>query len=259
MKKVIGVFLLSAFLATAQAQNIAVVNGKSIPKAWVDALLESVQRGGGNQALPPDAEKRAREILVRNEILSQAAEKSAVLKSDEYKIQMELAKRNILASLFISDFQKTLKISDAEIKKEYDKIRTEAGSGVEYKARHILVKDENQAKKILAALKKGKSFEELAKKESQDKGSAQNGGDLGWSTPDNYVPEFSKALQGLKKGEMTKEAVKSQFGYHIIRLEDTRENKFPELEAVKSRIEEKIRHDKTAEFIESKVKAAKVE
>ncbi len=259
MKKMIGVFLLSAFFATAQAQNIAVVNGKPIPKAWVDSLLESVQRGGGNQALPPDAPKRAREIVIRNEVLFQGAEKSPVMKSDEYKIQMKLAERNIVASLFISDFQKNLQISDADIKKEYDKIRAEAGSGMEYKARHILVKDAAQAQKVLAALKKRKSFEDLAKKESQDKGSAQNGGDLGWSTPDNYVPEFSKALQGLKKGETTQEAVKTQFGYHIIRLEDTRENKFPELETLKSRIEEKLRHDKTAEFIESKVKAAKIE
>ncbi len=258
MRKILGVVLLSSMFTLAQAQNIAVVNGKSIPKAWVDSLLESVQRGSG-QPLPPDASKRAREVLVRNEILYQAAEKTDLMKSDEFKTQMELAKRNIAAALFISDFQKKLKISDGEIKKEYDKIRLESGSGMEYKARHILVKDEAHAKKILAALKKGKSFEDIAKKESDDKGSAKNGGDLGWSTPDNYVPEFSKALQALKKGETTKEAVKSQFGYHIIRVEDTREVKFPSLEEVKSRIEEKLRHDKVSEFIESKTKTAKVE
>jgi peptidyl-prolyl cis-trans isomerase C len=241
----------------AQAQNIAVVNGKPVPKARVDALIKTAVKPG--QPVPPELEQRAKDVVVMQEIFAQEAERRGLTATPEYKAQMELARTRVLLDQLRQDFEKKNPVTDAEVKAEYDKVKAEAGTGVEYHARHILVEKEDDAKALIAQIQKGASFEELAKKNSKDPGSAENGGDLDWASPNSYVPEFSAAMTKLKKGEMTSEPVKSQFGYHIIKLEDTREAKFPPLEEVKPQLQQRLQQVKLQKFQEDLKNKAKTD
>ena len=153
--------------------------------------------------------------------------------SPEFKQQIELARQQLLIAALVDDQARRTPISDAEAKAEYDKLKS-ANSGTEYRARHILVEKEDEAKSLIKQINGGAKFEDLAKKNSKDPGSGANGGDLDFATPGSYVPEFSQAMVELKKGEMTDTPVKSQFGWHIIKLEDTREAQFPPFDEVKA-------------------------
>ena len=199
-----------------------------------------------------------RDKVVTDEILSQEAERRGLGASPEFKSQMELARQSILIGLLSQDLDKTTKVTDAEIQKEYDKFKAQA-TGTEYKARHILVEKEDEAKAIVAQLKAGAKFEDLAKKSSKDPGSAPNGGDLDFAAPGSYVPEFSQAMVKLKKGEMTQEPVKSQFGYHIIRLDDTREAQFPPFDDVKGQLKQRMEQQKLGAFVEDLRNKAKTD
>jgi len=233
----------------AQAQNVAVVNGKPVPKARVDTIVTQVQKQAAqrNQQVPPDLEKMVRDKVVTDEILSQEAERRGLAASPEFKSQMELARQSILIGLLSVDLDKMTKVTDADVQKEYDKFKAQA-TGTEYKARHILVEKEDEAKALIAQLKAGAKFDELAKKNSKDPGSAPNGGDLDFAGPGSYVPEFSAAMVALKKGEYTETPVKTQFGYHIIKLEDTRAAQFPPLADVKPQIQQRLAQQKAAAF-----------
>jgi len=240
----------------ATAQNIAVVNGKSVPKARVDLLLQQAQRAG--QQLTPEMEGQAREQVVLREIFAQEAEKRGIAATADYKAQMELARQSILIRELFEDYKKKNPVTDAEAKAEYDKFKAQA-TGTEYRARHILVEGEDEAKALIAQIKGGAKFEDLAKAKSKDPGSGQNGGDLDFAKPDSYVPEFGKAMVALKKGEMTEMPVKSQFGWHIIRLEDTRDAQFPEFESVKGQIQQRQSQMKLQKYQEDLRKAAKTD
>lgn len=229
----------------AQAQNVAVVNGKAVPKARVDALVAQATKSG--QPKTPELEKQAADEVVMREMFMQEAEKRGLQASNEYKTQMEFARQQILIRELFEDYRKKNPVTDAEIKAEYDKFKAQS-SGTEYRARHILVEKEEDAKGLIKQLNGGAKFEEVAKKNSKDPGSAENGGDLDFAKPDAYVPEFGQAMSKLKKGEMTQEPVKSQFGYHIIKLEDTREATFPPLPDVKPQIEQRLTQVKLAKF-----------
>jgi peptidyl-prolyl cis-trans isomerase C len=246
-----SVVLAAAALAplVAVAQNIAVVNGKPVPKVRVDTIVSQVQKQAAarNQQVPPDLEKLVRDKVVTDEILSQEAERRGLGASAEFKAQMELARQSILIGLLSQDLDKKATVSDADVQKEYDKFKAQS-SGTEYKARHILVEKEDEAKAIVAQLKAGAKFEDLAKKSSKDPGSAPNGGDLDFASPSSYVPEFSQAMIALKKGEYTETPVKTQFGYHIIKLEDTRAAQFPPLADVKPQIQQRLAQQKAAAF-----------
>jgi peptidyl-prolyl cis-trans isomerase C len=221
----------------ASAQNIATVNGKAVPKARVDVLLQQATRGG--QPVTPEMQVQARDQVVLREIFVQEATKRGVAASPDFAAQMALARESILIRELFDDYRKKNPVSDADAKSEYDKFKAQA-SGTEYKARHILVEKEDDAKALIAQIKAGAKFEDLAKKSSKDTGSAENGGDLDFAKADSYVPEFGGALAKLKKGEMTDAPVKSQFGWHIIRLEDTREAAFPGFEEVKGQIKQRL-------------------
>jgi peptidyl-prolyl cis-trans isomerase C len=246
-----SIVLAAAGLASiaAQAQNVAVVNGKPVPKARVDAIVSQVQKQAQarGQQLPPDLEKLVRDKVVTDEILTQEAERRGLAASPDFKAQMELARQSILIGLLGQDLDKTTKVSDADVQKEYDKFKAQS-SGTEYKVRHILVEKEDEAKAILAQLKAGAKFEDLAKKSSKDPGSAPNGGELDFAAPSSYVPEFSQAMLALKKGETTETPVKTQFGYHIIRLDDTRAAQFPPLADVKPQIQQRLAAQKAQAF-----------
>ena len=240
--------------AQAQAQNIAIVNGKPVPKARLEALVTQITRQG--QPRTPELETQLRDEVVMREIFVQEAEKLGLQATPEYRAQMELARQGILIRELLSDYQKKNKPGDADVKTEYERVKTQQ-AGTEYHARHILVEKEDDAKALIAQIKGGAKFEDLAAKNSKDPGSGANGGDLDWAAASSYVPEFSQAMAKLKKGEMTETPVKSQFGWHIIKLEDTRETKFPPLDEVRPQIEQRLAQVKMAKFrddIRSKAK-----
>ncbi len=232
----------------AQAQNLAIVNGKAVPKARVEALMQQAKRAG--QPVGPELEVQARDQVVLREIFVQEAEKRGLATSPDYRAQMELARQSILIRSLFDDFKAKNPIPDADAKVEYDKFKAQA-TGTEYRARHILVEKEDEAKDLIAKIKGGASFEDMAKKHSKDPGSGANGGDLDFAKPDAYVPEFGKAMSELSKGQMTDTPVKSQFGFHIIKLEDTREAAFPAFDDVKAQILQRIEQVRLQEFQES--------
>ena len=252
--------ILAIALATAgaaSAQNVAIVNGKAVPKARLDLLMQQATRGG-QQPVTPELEARARDEVVLREVFAQEAEKRGVTASVDYRNQMELARQTILIRELFADYQKKNPVNDAEAKAEYDKFKTQS-TGTEYRARHILVEKEDEAKSLLKQLIAGAKFDELAKKHSTDKGSGANGGDLDFAKPDSYVPEFGQALVALKKGETTQTPVKSQFGFHIIKLEDTREAQFPPFEEVKPQVVQRLSQQKLQQYQEDLRKKAKTD
>ena len=252
--------VLAIALATAgaaSAQNVAIVNGKAVPKARLDLLMQQATRGG-QQPVTPELEARARDEVVLREVFAQEAEKRGVAAGVEYRNQMELARQTILIRELFADYQKKNPIGDAEAKAEYDKFKGQA-TGTEYRARHILVEKEDEAKSLLKQLIAGAKFDDLAKKHSTDKGSGANGGDLDFAKPDSYVPEFGTALVALKKGETTQTPVKSQFGFHIIKLEDTREAQFPPFEEVKPQVIQRLSQQKLQQYQEDLRKKAKTD
>lgn len=251
--------LLVLLFATAalpvMAQNIAVVNGKAIPSARADVMIKQMAAQG--QPDSPQLRSAVKEELINREILMQEADKEGISNNPEVKNQLELARQSIVIRALISNYLKKNPISEADIKAEYDKFRAQAGS-LEYHARHILVEKEDDAKAIIAKLKAGSKFEDLAK-QSKDTGSAANGGDLDWANPASFVKPFADALVGLKKGEITETPVKTQFGYHVIQLEDTRPAKIPTLEEVKPQITEALQQRKLQAFQEELRKKAKIQ
>ena len=240
----------------AFAQNAAIVNGKPIPKARMDTLAQQLASAG--RPVTPEMQGQLREEVIAREVFMQEAAKQGLDKTDDYKNQLELARQAILIRQLFENYRKTNAVSDADVKAEYDKF-VAANSGKEYKARHILVETEDQAKKALADLKKGQKFEDLAKKLSKDPGSGAKGGDLDWASPASFVPEFSEALIKLKKGETTPEPVKSQFGYHIIRVDDIRQAELPKFDDVKPQIAQQLSQQKLQKYQEELRAKAKVE
>src|SRR5450830_537340 len=239
--------LLASLAPVVLAQNVAIVNGKAIPKSRVDVLAQQVARSG--RPITPEMQGQLKDEVIAREIFIQEAQKQGLDASEDFKVQLELARQTLLIRELFSNYQKTNPIADADLKAEYDKFAA-ANGGKEYHAHHILVEKESEAKAIIAQLKKCGKFEEIAKKSSKDPGSGAKGGDLDWANPSNYVPEFSAALTKLAKGKMTETPVKSQFGYHIIRLDDVRDAQLPKFEDVKPQIEKQLQQQKMAKYQE---------
>ena len=257
LRPLLALVLSAAFVAgAAQAQNVAVVNGKPVPKARVDTLIQQAEKAG--QKASPEMQQQARDQVVLREIFTQEAERRGLQSSADYRAQMELARQSILIRQLFDDFRVKNPVTDEAAKAEYDKFKSQA-AGTEYRARHILVEKEDEAKALIAQLKGGASFEDLAKKSSKDPGSGANGGDLDFAKPDAYVPEFSQAMAALKKGEMTETPVKSQFGFHIIRLDDTREAQFPAYDDVKGQLRQRMEQAKLQQYQETLRKSAKTD
>ena len=262
-KQLLSGLVAAAVLGTmalpASAQNIAIVNGKAVPKERAEVLRQQVERSG--RPVTPDVEGQIKEEVIAREIFMQEAQKRGLEGSADFKVQMELARQTILIRELFTDYQKNNPVTDAEIQAEYDKF-VAANGGKEYKASHILVEKEADAKAIIASLKKGAKFEDLAKKQSKDPGSGAQGGDLGWANPAGYVPEFAQALGKLHKGQMTDTPVKTQFGYHVIRVDDVRDAKAPEapkFDDVKAQIKQQMEQQKLAKFQEDLRAKAKIE
>jgi peptidyl-prolyl cis-trans isomerase C len=229
----------------ASAQNIAIVNGKPVAAARVETLIQQITKNGQQQR-SPEMEKQVRDEVVHREILMQEAQRRGIPANRDFQAQMELARQALLIRELQTAFFKQNPVSDADALKEYEAVKAQQG-GQEYKARHILVETEDEAKKIIADLKLGAKFEDLAAK-SKDPGSAARGGDLDWANANAYVPEFSKAMVALKKGELTETPVKSQFGFHVIRLDDVRDATFPAFEQVKEQVMQRLQQVRWTEF-----------
>ena len=243
-------------ITQALAQNAAIVNGQPVPKARVDALAQQIERSG--KPVTPEMQQQIRDEVIAREIFMQEAKQRGLDKTDNFRDQMELARQTILIRDLFADQQKKSPVTDADLKAEYDKFAA-ANAGKQYKASHILFKEEDQAKAAIAAIKGGAKFEDIAKKDSIDTGSGAEGGAMDWAAPGSYVKEFSDGMTGLKKGQMTDIPVKSQFGYHVIRLDDVRDADLPKFEEVKPQIAQQMQQQKLAEFQQELRGKAKVE
>ena len=241
--------------SAALAQNAAVVNNKPIPKQRVDDFVAALVAQGRPDT--PELRAAVRDELIARELFVQEAEKKGLTRNADVQRQLDNLRQDVLIRALIRDHLKAHPVKDDEIKAEYDKIRKQAGDK-EYRARHILVESEDEAKQIIDQLKKGAKFEDLAKK-SKDTGSAQSGGDLDWNTPQTFVKEFSDAMVKLEKGKFTETPVKTQFGYHVIRLDDTREAKAPPLEEVRPQIQQEIERRRVQELQQSLRAKAKIQ
>jgi len=259
MKRSLQTLTAVALLAAAPwalAQNVAIVNGKAVPLARVQALAQQVAASGR----PVDDTVRAqlKEEVVLREIFMQEAQKRGVGATDEFKTQMELARQTIMIRSLFADYQKKNPITDKIIQAEYDKF-VAANGGKEFRARHILVELEDEAKAIIKSIKGGAKFEDIAKKQSKDPGSGANGGDLDWAAAGSYVTEFSEAMVKLDKGQMTETPVKSQFGWHVIRVDDVRQAQLPPLAEVKPQILQQMQQQQLTEYQRNLREKAKVE
>lgn len=241
--------------AADASKPLAVVNGKEIPALYGELIKREMGQG---QPDSPQLDARVRESLINLELLSRAALDKGLDKDPHLAAMLDIRRKDQLAKAYLEDYVKAHPVSDSEIQTTYDKAKAEPAEP-EYRARHILVKTEAEAKKILADLGKKAKFEDLAKKHSKDPGSAKNGGALDWADRRAYVPEFSEALAGLKKGETTKTPVKTQFGYHIIRLDDTRKPELLPLEAVRGEIVKQLQNQRVREAITAARAGAKIE
>jgi len=248
--------LFGALAPMAFAQNVAIVNGKPVPTSRLDTFAQQIQRSG--RAVTPEMQTQMRDEIIAREIFAQEAHSQGLDATDDYKNQVDLTNQSILIRELFADFQKKNPVTDEEVKAEYDKFAS-ANAGKEYHARHILVEKEAEAKSIIAKLNKGAKFEDLAKKLSKDPGSGAKGGDLDWANPGSFVKEFSDAMVALQKGKYTETPVKSQFGYHVIRLDDVREAQMPKLEDVKQQISQQLLQLKIAKYQEELRAKAKVE
>ncbi|MBI3526371.1 MAG: peptidylprolyl isomerase [Betaproteobacteria bacterium] len=254
-------------------KNVAIVNGVGIPQARLDFVAKSqLAQSQGQQGQPgqqplqdsPEFRNNLREILITREILFQEAVKRKLDKNADYQTQLDLAKQQIILAVLIEDLSKKLTPTEADVRKEYERVKAERGGevGKQYKSRHILVKEEGDAKQIIADLDAGGDFAAIAKEKSEDTGTKEGGGELDWSEAEGYVQPFGEALKKLKKGERTKEAVKTNFGYHIIELEDIKSVPFPEFDQVKPQIQQqlatKVRDDYIAD-LRTKAKIQKID
>ncbi|RJG06040.1 peptidylprolyl isomerase [Noviherbaspirillum cavernae] len=247
--------LVAAAAFPAMAQNLAVVNGKPVPSSRADAMVKQLAAQG--QPDSPQLRDMVKQELINREILIQEADKLGLSNNADVKSQVEIARQSIVIRALVADFLKKNPVSDADIKAEYDKFKAQAGDK-EYRARHILVEKEDDAKAIITKLKGGAKFEDLAK-QSKDPGSAANGGDLDWASPASFVKPFSDAMIALQKGQFTETPVKTQFGYHVIKLEDVRAAKLPSLEEVKPQITESLQQKKLQAYQEELRKKAKIQ
>ena len=241
--------------AFAEDKSAALVNGVSIPQARIDLRVKAAAAQG--QADSPELRKAIRDDMINLEVMVQEAAKLGLDKNADVIQQVELAKQSVLVGAFVQDYAKNHPISEDQLKQEYDKLKAKLGNK-EYNTRHILVETEAGAKDIIAQLGKKAKFEKLAAK-SKDTGSAAQGGSLGWAVPGNFVPEFANALLNLKKGEYTKEPVQSQFGWHVIKLDDTRELKVPSFEEVKPQLQQRLQQQSIKKAIDELRAKAKIE
>ena len=257
--QIAGALLIGASMslsATAADKVFAKVNGTSISQNLADAFISEQKAKGAPDS--PELRNAVREELIRRELLAQEAKKAGLLKKPDLAAQAEAAKQAVFIRSYVQQYVEKNPINDDQLQAEYQKIKAQVGS-TEYKTRHILVKEESEARAIIGELQKdaGK-FDELAK-QSIDPGSKDKGGDLGWAVPANYVKPFADALTALERGKFTENPVQSQFGYHVILLEDTRPATFPSFEEIKPRLLQQAQTQQITRMVDDLRAKAKIE
>lgn len=239
----------------AHAQ-VAKVNGVEIPQARLDMILK--MRAAGKQPDNPEIRTALKDTLINQEVVAQEAMKKGLQKNPEVAAQLDLQRQETLVNAYVQDYMKANPVSEDAIKKEYERIKPTIPAK-EYKARHILVDKEEEAKDILAQIKKGGSFEKLAADKSKDTGSKTRGGDLDWAPAGRYTKAFGEALSKLKKGQLTDAPVQTEFGFHLIRLDDERAVKVPTIEEAKPQITQMLQGQAVQKMLADLRAKAKVE
>ena len=243
---------------TAKAPSSAkpvTVNGKPIPKSRLDFIVK--QRAAQGQPDNEQARKAILDNLITQEVVAQEADRRGLGKSAEVRTQLELLRQQVLVQAVVQDHLKTHPVKDEEMLTEYNKIKASRGDK-EYKARHILVDKDTEANEIIAQLKKGSKFEDLAK-QSKDPGSKEKGGDLDWNPPSTFVKPFSEALTKLEKGKYTETPVQTQFGWHVIQLDDVRSAQFPAFDAIRQQLFARLQEQEVQKFVGGLRSKAKIE
>lgn len=246
---------LVAGAAFADDKPAATVNGVAIPQARIDLRTKVAASQG--QADTPELRKMILDDMINLEVMSQQAVKKGLDKQPDTVQQLEISRQSVLAGAFVQDYTKNHPISEDALKQEYDSLKAKLGN-TEYKVAHILVSTEAQAKAIEAKLKKKGNFAKIAKAESKDTVSAEKGGELGWNVPSNFVQPFAEAVTNLKKGQIS-QPVQSQFGWHIIKLEDTRNLSVPPFEQVKPNLMQRLQQQSVQKAIADLRAGAKIQ
>lgn len=245
----------AAVANAAQAQSVK-INGKEIPQSRIEAVVKA--RVAQGQPDTPQLRNNIKDVMINQEIISQEALKKGLDKNPDVAAQIEITRQEILVNAYVQDYVRTHPVSEDAMKKEYEQTKSQAGTK-EYKARHILVEKEDEAKDVIAQIKKGASFEKLADERSRDTGTKGRGGDLDWNLPVNYVKPFADALAKLKKGQMTDAPVQSNFGWHVIRLDDERAFKAPSFEEVKPNLQRSMQQQMIQKVVGDLRAKAKIE
>ena len=253
---VLAAGLTLAAAVHAQSGAVAKVNGVTIPQSRADILIKEMAAQGRPDT--PEIRDMIKQELINREVVAQEAVKKGLDKKPEVAIQIDLQRQAVLINAYLQDYLQANPITDDAVKKEYERVKATAATR-EYKVRHILVESEDEAKQITAQLKKGASFDKLAGEKSKDQGSKGRGGDLDWATPARYVPAFGQAITKLKKGQLTDAPVQTQFGWHVIRVDDERPAKFPAFEEAKPQIEQEMRQQTVHKAFNDLRAKAKVE
>ncbi len=244
-------------VTTAHAAPVAKVNGVAIPNSRLELVMKGLSAQG--QKDTPETRKTVRDDLIKQEVLSQEAIRKGLDKTPDIATQMTITRQSVLIRALQSDFIAHNKPTEKEVRKEYEAVTAASMGDQEYNPRHILVSTEEEAKDIIASIKKGAKFEQLAKDKSTDDGSKNKGGELGWSSARSYAQPFAEALVKLKKGEITQQPVKTSFGWHVIRLDGIRPLKIPPYEEVKGKVLQRVLQRKFAAYLEELRGKAKIE
>lgn len=251
-----SIFSLAINPVFAESKSAAMVNGVSIPQARIDLRVKMATSQG--QPDTTELRKSVREDMINLEILVQEAKKAGLDKDPDVVLQSEMNQMSLLGGAYIQHYAKKHPISEQQLKQEYDNLKASLGSN-EYNVSHILVATEEEAKAIISQLKKKAKFDKIAKDKSKDVGSAEKGGSLGWAVPSNFVPPFAEAMVKLKKGQYTKEAVQSQFGWHIIKVDDVRNLKMPTYDELKPQIQQRLQQQLIQSLIADLRSKARIE
>lgn len=253
MKKLVQALLLSSALIGVASADTVFVDGKPVPQSVIDQAMAQLKKNpmAAQQMTNPQFKQEMLQSIGMQQAILAEGNAQSLDKSPAYQAKLNEIKPMLYAQI-LQEKATAQPITDAQVKAKYDELKKAAANQQQYDVSHILVKDQKTANDIEAQLKKGAKFADLAKKYSIDPGSKANGGELGWSDGSNYVPEFTSAIKTLKKGQYTTTPVKSQFGFHIIKLNDVKTGgaDFPAFDKVKDQIKQQIQMDRTKAFFD---------
>jgi peptidyl-prolyl cis-trans isomerase C len=232
--------------------TVATVNGIAITQTDLNSMTSARQMGG--HGAPADENL---DDAIGMELIRQKAVAEKLHEDPEVAAEINRQATSVLVSAYVRNMVETQPVSDEDLRKEYD-TRVGSSAGKEYKSRHILSKTQDEAEANIAELKKGKDFAKLAEEKSTGP-SGPEGGDLGWASPNNYVPEFSAAMTALEPGKYSETPVQTQFGWHVILLEEVRDSQLPDFESVKPQLQRMVVNQRIGDFVQQLKDEAKID